>query len=449
MEYNGIYRTITVVFLDDDTAGIKVTALPMSLAEVASSSTPSTGTFTVRLNSQPIAGSAVTVNVGGANSDISLSVSTLTFTTNSWMNTQTVTVSAIDDSDAEDRTETFAITLTSTSSDPKYANSKEVARVKTTAAANNLGGTFKLSFGGAVTSSIAHNATSTTMKTALELLGSMGDVTVSRRVSGNGLEWDITFDANGGDVEAIIISSSALTGTSASITASVVAEGSPSFIGKSHVVVQVLDDDSTVGISSVTAVDGAPLQEGLGTGDMISVVFAEDTNRPSLSSKTLVDVLFSFSATLGQEYSGSWKWVTLPGTISVSNGESALTTTYDLSSFFGFGDVIKFSGAQYDIDASILTSSSIGLKSPYIGSSISGISAEYQSRKELTLNISDATGTAPYADTKVGTLALTLRASGNLKDRAEASAASVATKVCLIYFTQMLLITAILTPSFI
>jgi hypothetical protein len=59
-------------------------------------------------------------------------------------------------------------------------------------------------------------------------------------------------------------------------------------------------------ISSVTADDPDDIDGVYGNGDTITVVFSEDTNEPAAASQTDIDAIFSFSQSLGADYTGIW-----------------------------------------------------------------------------------------------------------------------------------------------
>ena len=88
---------ISAVNKDDDTAGVTVTGV-VAITEAAGSS--HTGTYQLKLNSQPPLGNNVTITAT-PNTQVTISPSTLTFTNANWNVNQTVTVTAVDDALAE------------------------------------------------------------------------------------------------------------------------------------------------------------------------------------------------------------------------------------------------------------------------------------------------------------------------------------------------------------
>ena len=92
--------SVTVTITENDTRGVTLSETALTVLEGTS------GTYTVKLASQPTAN--VTVTVGGAADDVSVDTdtgttgnqNTLTFTSSSWSTAQTVTVAAATDEDA-------------------------------------------------------------------------------------------------------------------------------------------------------------------------------------------------------------------------------------------------------------------------------------------------------------------------------------------------------------
>ncbi len=84
---------VAVTVTDDDTAGATVSASTLTVAEGGS------GSYTVRLNTQPTSDVVINVTKSGS-SDVTVSPATLTFTNSNWSTAQTVTVAAAQDADA-------------------------------------------------------------------------------------------------------------------------------------------------------------------------------------------------------------------------------------------------------------------------------------------------------------------------------------------------------------
>ena len=111
--------SFSVVVVDDEAAGLKVSPTSLTVAEGA------TATYTVRLNTAPTG--AVTVTVGGATAKVAADTdtqmtgdqTTLSFDATNWNTAQTVTVTAVADDDGADET----ATLTNTASGAGAYNS--------------------------------------------------------------------------------------------------------------------------------------------------------------------------------------------------------------------------------------------------------------------------------------------------------------------------------------
>ena len=105
----GTTTQATVSITDDDGAGVSVSESSLTIAEGSS------GTYTIVLDSQPIASVTVTIN-DPSNTDVTAEPASLTFSSTDWNTPKTVTVSAAQDADAEDETATVTHTVTSTDS---------------------------------------------------------------------------------------------------------------------------------------------------------------------------------------------------------------------------------------------------------------------------------------------------------------------------------------------
>ena len=93
-----------VTIADDDTRGVTVSATTLDVNE------GSTGTYTVKLDSQPTASVTVTPSKTGSG-DVTFSPASLTFSTLNWPTAQTVTVTAAQDTDAVDDNATISHTI--------------------------------------------------------------------------------------------------------------------------------------------------------------------------------------------------------------------------------------------------------------------------------------------------------------------------------------------------
>ena len=111
--YEGQVEVLRVTIEDNDKPGIQVSRANIGIQESGS------GTFTVRLNTEPTSNVTVTVEqpTGGdntENADVTFEPATLEFTTENWDEAQTVTVTAADDADVSDDTATIQLRVSST-----------------------------------------------------------------------------------------------------------------------------------------------------------------------------------------------------------------------------------------------------------------------------------------------------------------------------------------------
>ena len=119
---------VTVTVTDDDQPGLWVSATTLAVAE------PGTGTYTVRLNTEP--GGAVTVGIADttSNADVSVGPSALEFGTADWNTAQAVTVTVTADADAADDTATLRHTVTGTGDTSAYPTTLAAVEVAVTVA---------------------------------------------------------------------------------------------------------------------------------------------------------------------------------------------------------------------------------------------------------------------------------------------------------------------------
>ena len=99
-DYSGIsVPDVKVTVTDNDSAGVVVSPTSLTVAEGGS------GSYTIKLGSQPSADVTVSISGGG---DVSASPTGLTFSSSTWSAAQTVTVSALQDDDETDDTHTIS-----------------------------------------------------------------------------------------------------------------------------------------------------------------------------------------------------------------------------------------------------------------------------------------------------------------------------------------------------
>merc|ERR1712054_709901 len=109
-------------------------------------------------------------------------------------------------------------------------------------------------------------------------------------------------------------------------------------------------------IVSCNASDGGS-QEGIGNGDVITVVFDQEINSPAIASKDDVDAVFAFTdpsgavVSLGANYTGEYAWEPLDATVAVTSGDVEVGCAVDLTTSIFVGDEIKIGGVVYKVAA--------------------------------------------------------------------------------------------------
>ena len=111
--YGGQMIVVQVTIDDTNKPGLQLRSTGITVAEGGS------GTFTVRLNTEPSNDVTVTPSVSGDEA-VTVLPATLTFTDETWEEPQTITVSAAEDDNAVN--DTFTIALAVTSSDANYSD---------------------------------------------------------------------------------------------------------------------------------------------------------------------------------------------------------------------------------------------------------------------------------------------------------------------------------------
>ncbi len=104
---------VAVAVTDDETAGVSVSETALEVAEGGS------GSYTVRLNTQPTSNVVISVTKTGS-TDVTASPATLTFTPGNWSTAQTVTVAAAQDADAVNDTASIAHAVVAAQSANEY-----------------------------------------------------------------------------------------------------------------------------------------------------------------------------------------------------------------------------------------------------------------------------------------------------------------------------------------
>merc|ERR1711881_66036 len=152
-------------------------------------------------------------------------------------------------------------------------------------------------------------------------------------------------------------------------------------------------DHSAPVIVSCNASD-AGNQEGIGNGDVITVVFDQDTNSPAMTTKADVDAVFAFTdpvgsvVSLGANYTGAYAWDVLSGSVSVVAGSAIVDTSADVRSTLDRGDEVKIGGVVYRVSLSgTYNASQLSLDAMYGGTSSSSMQAYRRSRKTMLITI--------------------------------------------------------------
>ena len=113
-EYDNVnIAGVAVTVTDNDTAGATVSETTLTVAEGGS------GSYTVRLNTQPASDVVISVTRTGS-PDVTVSPATLTFTTSNWSTAQTVTVRAAQDADAVNDAASITHAVVAASSADEY-----------------------------------------------------------------------------------------------------------------------------------------------------------------------------------------------------------------------------------------------------------------------------------------------------------------------------------------
>lgn len=213
--YTGLTITpVTVSITDNDTAGTTISAAAVTTTEAGG-----TGTFTMRLNTQPTANVTV-VLTSSDTTEGTVSPSSLTFTPGDFNTTQTITLTGVND-DVDDGNIGYTTTFTLVSADPAYNNLAVTAKAVTNT--DNDGAGFTIS---SISNVLREDGTSgrftirlTSEPTAAVTLGiTVSDATEASvsvaGVSFDATNWDqpqevtvagVNDDVNDGDVSTTVV----------------------------------------------------------------------------------------------------------------------------------------------------------------------------------------------------------------------------------------------------
>jgi hypothetical protein len=114
--YSNLSDQVSFTVVDNDTAGISLTTIPVVVSE-----TVSYASFGVTLDTQPTADVTITPSSGNTSEVVISSPASLTFTSSNWNQVQSVTVAGVRDG-TQDGDQTVTVTVTAASADAKYGN---------------------------------------------------------------------------------------------------------------------------------------------------------------------------------------------------------------------------------------------------------------------------------------------------------------------------------------
>merc|ERR1712178_474708 len=154
------------------------------------------------------------------------------------------------------------------------------------------------------------------------------------------------------------------------------------------------DHSAPVIVSCNASDDGN--QEGIGNGDVITVVFDQETNSPAITTKADIDGIFSFTdpdgseVSMGADYTGAYAWDVVTGTVSVLGGSAVVTSSVDMRGPLDRGDEVKIGGVVYRVSVSgAYSASQFTLDSAYSGGSDASAAVYRRSRSTMLITIVD------------------------------------------------------------
>ena len=239
-EYQGKAASVTVTVNDSDTAGVVVDPVSLTISE------DGTGSFTVKLATQPTASVTVTVSSGDVGA-VSVPSTVLTFSTVNWGTAQSVTVSGVADADAADESVTVTATAASVG-DAEYAG--ETASVTVTVNDSDTAGvvvdpvslTISEDGTGSFTVKLATQPTASVTVTVSS--GDAGAVSVPSTV--------LTFSTvNWGTAQSVTVSGVAdadAADESVTVTATAASVGDAEYAGETASVTVTVNDSDTAGV---------------------------------------------------------------------------------------------------------------------------------------------------------------------------------------------------------
>ena len=313
---------VAVAVTDDETAGVTVSETTLTVDEGGS------GSYTVRLNTQPASDVVISVTRTGS-PDVTVSPATLTFTPSNWDTAQTVTVAAAQDADAVDGAASIAHAVDAARSANEYDN-VTIAGVAVTVTDDDTAGvtvsksTLTVAEGGSGAYTVVLDALPTSDVVISVTRTGSSDVTLDTDTGTSGNQTTLTFTtANWSTAQTVTVAAAQdadAVDDAASITHAVVASRSANEFDAVNIagVAVAVTDDETAGVSvSETALEVA---EG-GSGSYTVVLDALPTSDVVIS----VTRTGSSDVTLDTDTGTSGNQTTL--TFTTANWSTAQTVT--------------------------------------------------------------------------------------------------------------------------
>ena len=250
--YSSLTSSISVVNVDDDTAGLSVTTISGNTTEGGTAAT-----FSVKLTSEPTA--SVTLALSGDATEGSLSASTVVFSIENWSTAQPVTVTGVNDA-LDDGDITYSVSLSGSSADAKYSGA--TAAVTVINVDNDASGLSVSSISGNTTeggSTATFTVQLTAQPTAVVAI-SLDSSDLSEGTTTPGLVFNAS---NWSTAQTVTVTgvNDAVDDNDVTYNISLIALGDATFAGKTASVSAVNVDNDTAGIS-VSTISGSTSELG-------------------------------------------------------------------------------------------------------------------------------------------------------------------------------------------
>mgnify|MGYP001275829262 CR=1 FL=1 len=280
--YNNLNAVdVSITNIDDETAGITVSAISGPTTETAG-----TATFTVVLNSMPSANVSIVVSSNDATEGLVTSPSPVVFTTGNWSSAQTVTVTGQNDNFDDGNIAYLIVTAAAVSTDPNYTG-RNAADVAVTNVDDETAGVTVSAVTGPTTENgdiaqftvVLNSEPTAVVSIALVSTDtSEGVITSSTPIEFNGTNWNVpqtvTVEGQDDDIDDDNVAYAIVTtATSADPLYDNIAIADPPITN--------VDDGDLVGIV-VTPTSGLVTTEGGGTAQFTVVLNSEPTANVSI-----------------------------------------------------------------------------------------------------------------------------------------------------------------------